>query len=201
MRGWPRAYAGQRIGLFGGSFDPAHAGHAHVADTALNRLDLDAVWWLVSPQNPLKSRSSAFALRLASARLAAPGPRHKVTDLETRMGTQFTADTLSALRRRYPGVRFVLVIGADGMAGFTRWRQWRDILKRAPVFIVSRPGVGVAARFAKPFPPAQRRPGDRTLPLAAPPAFAFAAARLHAISSTVLRLKKDFASRDMNPSP
>lgn len=194
MRGCLRAYAGQRIGLFGGSFDPAHAGHAHVADTALKRLDLDAVWWLVSPQNPLKPKSSPYASRLRSARLAAPGPRHKVTDLEARMGTQFTADTLRALGRRYPGVRFVLVIGGDGMAGFDRWRQWRNILKRAPIFIVSRPGVGVAARFAKPFPAARRRPGDRTLPLAAPPAFAFAAARLHAISSTMLRLETNPAA-------
>lgn len=190
MRGFPRASAGQRIGLFGGSFDPAHAGHAHVAETARKRLGLDAVWWLVTPQNPLKGQSSPLPTRLASAQAAAPGPRHKALDLETRIGTQFTVDTLEALRRRYPGVRFVFIMGADGMAGFTRWRRWRRIAALAPVFVVSRPGVAIGARFAKPFAPGRRRPADRTLPFAAPPAFAYWPARLHPQSSTALRAQR-----------
>jgi nicotinate-nucleotide adenylyltransferase len=187
MRGFPRAYAGQRIGLFGGSFDPAHAGHSHVAETARKRLGLDAVWWLVTPQNPLKAKSAPLATRMAGARTSAPGPRHKVVDLETRMATQFTVDTLEALQRRYPGVRFVFVMGADGMAGFTRWRRWRRLLALAPVFVVSRPTVPIRARFAKPFAPCRRRPADRALPLATPPAFGYQPARLHPLSSTALR--------------
>ena len=194
MRGYPRAYAGQRIGLFGGSFDPAHDGHAHVADTARKRLGLDAVWWLVSPQNPLKAASSALKGRMASARAVAPGPRHRVTDVETRIRTRFTVDTLAALRRRYPGVRFVFVMGADGMADFTRWRRWRELLDHAPVFIVSRPRVRVAARFAKPFPPGRRRGADRTFPLRAPPAFAYLPARLHPANSTALRALRGSAN-------
>ena len=187
MRGLPRAYAGQRIGLFGGSFDPAHEGHAHVAATAIKRLGLDQVWWLVTPQNPLKPESGPLAQRMASARAQAPGPRHKVCDLETRLGLRFTVETVAALQARYPGVRFVFVMGADGMAGFSRWRRWRTLLGLLPVFVVSRPGVRISARFAKPFAALRRRPADRALSSAGAPAWAYLPARLHPISSTVLR--------------
>ena len=95
----PRAYPGMRIGLFGGSFDPAHEGHAHVAETALKRLQLDQVWWLVSPQNPLKAESSPFEARLASARAMAHGSKMIVTDLEQRLGCAYTYQTLRTLKR------------------------------------------------------------------------------------------------------
>ncbi|MGD9814467.1 MAG: nicotinate-nucleotide adenylyltransferase [Hyphomonadaceae bacterium] len=168
----PLAYAGMKIGLFGGSFDPAHEGHAHVAETALKRLDLDRVWWLVSPQNPLKPESSPFKTRLKSARKQARGSKMIVTDLEKRLGLAYTYQTLRALKRLYPGVDFVLVMGADNLANFRRWRNWREVAAAVPVAIVSRPGYAARARFR------------------APKGWIFLTARDHAQSSTALRQGK-----------
>ncbi|MBL8531110.1 MAG: nicotinate-nicotinamide nucleotide adenylyltransferase [Hyphomonadaceae bacterium] len=158
-----------KIGLFGGSFDPAHEGHAHVAETALKRLGLDQVWWLVSPQNPLKPKSSPFAQRMQSAQRQAHGARMIVTDLEQRLGCAFTYQTLRTLKRRYPGVAFTLVMGADNLANFRRWRRWREVAAAAPVAIVARPGAG---------------PRER---LSAPKDWIFLNARLNPQSSTALR--------------
>ena len=138
-RAYPKAYPGMTIGLFGGSFDPAHAGHAHVAETALKRLNLDRVWWMVTPQNPLKPKSSPLVRRVASARHWAHGPRMVVTDIEQRLGTHLTYQTLRALKRLYPGVRFVLVMGADNLHTFRRWKNWREVAQSAPIAIISRP--------------------------------------------------------------
>lgn len=149
-RGLPRAYPGMRIGLFGGSFDPAHEGHAHVAETALKRLKLDRVWWLVSPQNPLKPQSGQYAARLRSAQRQAGGGRMVVTDLERRLGCAYTYETLRALKRLYPGVRFVLVMGADNLANFRKWRNWREVAEAVPVAVVSRPGTGPGPRMRAP---------------------------------------------------
>ncbi len=145
-RGFPLAYPGMRIGLFGGSFDPAHEGHVHVAETALKRLGLDRVWWLVSPQNPLKPKSSPFNKRMQSARGFARGPRMVVTDIEKKLGCGYTYQTLHALRALYPEVRFTLVMGADNLANFRKWRNWREVAA-VPVVIVSRPGVSPAMRL------------------------------------------------------
>jgi nicotinate-nucleotide adenylyltransferase len=120
MRALPLAYSGMKVGLFGGSFDPAHAGHAHVAETALKRLKLDKVWWLVSPQNPLKPKSSAFDKRLKSAQTQAHGRKMEVTDIEQRLGCAFTYQTLRALKRLYPGVQFFLIMGADNLVNFRK---------------------------------------------------------------------------------
>lgn len=168
-RKFPLAYPGMKIGLFGGSFDPAHEGHAHVAETALKRLNLDRVWWLVSPQNPLKPASSPFKKRMKSAREQARGPRMLVTNIEKKLGSRFTYQTLRALKRHYPGVSFVLVMGADNLLNFRKWRNWREVAKAVPVAIVSRPRVGAAAR------------------LSAPKDWTFLTARLHGQSSTALR--------------
>lgn len=148
--GLPIAYPGMKIGLFGGSFDPAHEGHAHVAETALRRLGLDRVWWLVSPQNPLKPKSSPIAQRLASAREAAQGGRMVVTDLESRLGCGFTYQTLRKLKRLYPEVRFTLVMGADNLANFRKWRNWREVARAIPIAIVSRPDAGPRLRMSAP---------------------------------------------------
>ncbi len=170
--GLPLAYPGMKIGLFGGSFDPAHDGHAHVAETALKRLGLDRVWWLVSPQNPLKPRSGAFARRMASARARAHGSKMIVTDFEKRFACAYTFQTLRRLKALYPGVDFILVMGADNLAHFRKWRNWREVARAVPVVVVSRPGSGPAAR------------------LRAPRNWAFLNARHHCVSSTALRERK-----------
>lgn len=171
-RDLPLAYAGMKIGLFGGSFDPAHEGHAHVAETALKRLGLDRVWWLVSPQNPLKAKSSAFETRMKSAQMLAHGAKMVVTDLEQRLGCRFTYQTLRALKQLYPGVEFTLIMGADNLANFRKWRNWREVAEAVPVVVVSRPGT---------------HPSDR---LSAPKHWIFLNARHHPQSSTALRKAK-----------
>lgn len=171
-RDLPLAYPGMKIGLFGGSFDPAHEGHAHVAETALKRLGLDRVWWLVSPQNPLKAKSSPFAERFFSAQEQAHGAKMVVTDFEQRLGCAFTYQTLRALKQLYPGVSFTLIMGADNLANFRKWRNWREVAEAVPIAIVSRPGVGAAKR------------------LAAPRHWTYLNARLHRESSTAIRSRK-----------
>lgn len=138
----PLAFPGQRIGLMGGSFNPPHEAHLGVGRTAMKRLGLDRVWWLVTPGNPLKSHDGLppLASRLAACRALARSPREVVTGFENALGTGFTATTLAFLRRRHPGVRFVWIMGADALAGFHRWRHWRDIARTMPVVVVDRPG-------------------------------------------------------------
>lgn len=143
---------GLKIGLLGGSFNPAHAGHLYVAETALKRLGLDYVWFLVAPQNPLKpSRGMLpFEKRLASARaLAGRHPRLKVTDLEQKIGSRYTIDTIRALNARFPRVAFVWLMGSDNLTQFHRWRHWEEIVERLPVAVVLRPGSTLAPLRAK----------------------------------------------------
>lgn len=190
---------GMKVGLFGGSFNPAHDGHAHVAETALRRLGLDRVVWLVSPQNPLKdARDSApLAERMASARaaaaLAASGPAMIVSDVESRLGTRWTVDTLRALIARHPGVRFVWLMGSDNLATFHHWRGWTDIMRMMPVAVIARPGseldsrtAPAAARFAAARLPA---PKARLLPGLEAPAWTYLTAPLNPRSSTALRAR------------
>ncbi len=146
----PLAYPGMKIGLMGGSFDPAHAGHAHVAETALKRLGLDRVWWMVTPQNPLKPKSTPLAARVASAQTQAHGAHMMVTDFEARLGFAFTYQTVRFLKRHYPGVEFILVMGEDNLANFRRWRNWREVAAALPVAIVSRPGSSIRSRAGIP---------------------------------------------------
>ncbi len=130
-----------RVGLLGGSFNPAHRGHAHVARRALTLLGLDQVWLLVSPGNPLKPQRgmARFADRLASARAIADGRRVLATGIEAALGTRYTVDTLRALRRRFPLVRFVWLMGADNLAQLPRWRRWLDIARAMPIAVLPRP--------------------------------------------------------------
>ena len=146
---------GMKVGLFGGSFNPAHEGHRHVAQTALKRLDLDRLIWLVSPQNPLKSadETASLAQRMQSARAFA-GRREQVSDAETRLGVSYTIDTVRLFRARYPGVHFVWIMGSDNLAGFHRWRGWSDLFHTLPIAVVSRPNALVRS-------PALRRGQDR----------------------------------------
>jgi nicotinate-nucleotide adenylyltransferase len=188
----PVAAPGQVVGLFGGSFDPPHAGHDALAREALRRLDLDRLWWLVSPGNPLKPHPPApIAARIAAARARLHDPRITVTGIEARLGTRATADTLAALRRRYPRVRFVWLMGADNLATFHRWDRWRAILESVPVAVFARPGLRLAALTspaARAFARARRDPrAARDLGRQRPPAWVWFDMPMHRISSTELR--------------
>ena len=135
-------------GLFGGSFNPAHAGHRRVTLAAARALGLAEVWWLVSPGNPLKAEAGDMAplsARLASARAMARRAPIVPSTIEARLGTRYTADTLRILVRRYPRRRFIWIMGADGLAQFDRWRDWRGIARRVPIAVIARPGYDAMA--------------------------------------------------------
>jgi nicotinate-nucleotide adenylyltransferase len=140
-----------RIGLLGGSFNPAHGGHRHISLEAMRALGLDEVWWLVSPGNPLKAneRMAPYPKRLESARRAARRARIKVSDFEARAGTRFTVDTLRKLRRRWPNDRFIWLMGADSLRNFHMWKDWRGIAREVPIAVIARPGYDSRARAAR----------------------------------------------------
>ncbi len=201
----PHTEPGQRIGLLGGSFNPPHAAHRAISEIALKRLGLDRVWWLVTPGNPLKSRSELLPLeeRMELARTLMRDPRVVVTDLEKGLGTTFTAATLAHLQLRRPGVRFVWVMGADCLAGFHRWQHWREIFSMMPIAVIDRPGwrlralSSIAGRaFAK-----ERLPEGKARQLAgaSPPQWTLLSGRLMSISSTAIRAKN--AAARASPPP
>lgn len=160
---------GRRIGLLGGSFNPAHRGHRAITLAAIRALDLDEAWWLVSPGNPLKADAhdmAPFAARLASARAMARHAPIRASDWEPRLGTRYTVDTLRLLLRRHPRDRFVWLMGADNLAQFHRWRDWRGIARAIPIAVIGRPGydgeahqalaMGWLRRFVRPAGQAKR---------------------------------------------
>jgi nicotinate-nucleotide adenylyltransferase len=158
----PVAVVGTTVGLLGGSFDPPHAGHVHITKRALRAFRLDQVWWLVSPGNPLKPDAPAvLARRMAAAGSLVGHPRVKVTDLEARLGTRHTAETLAVLGRIYPGVSFVWLMGADNLRSFHHWERWDEIMRRVPVGVLARPGEQIAAGLS----PAARRFARFRLPM------------------------------------
>lgn len=188
----PYASPGQVIGLLGGSFDPAHAGHAHITREALKRFGLDQVWWLVSPGNPLKSRMPApMAERIAHARHVIDHPCVRVTDIEARLGTRYTAQTLRALQHLYPKQRFVWLMGADNLAQFHLWQDWKDIAERVPMGILARPGQQISARMSRaaslyaPYRIAGRH--SQKLALAGAPAWCFVNVPMMDVSSSAIR--------------
>lgn len=187
---------GMKVGLYGGSFNPAHDGHAHVAETAKRRLGLDRVIWLVSPQNPLKSRDETADLseRIAGAESMAHGPGMIVSAVETKLGSNYTIDTIRALKARFPGVHFVWIMGADSLATFHRWKGWTQIMHEVPVAVVSRPWISLKSRFS---PAALRFARFRLptqaafrLPTSKTPAWVFLYGRFNFQSSTALRARK-----------
>ena len=191
-QGFPIARRGEVIGLLGGSFDPAHEGHVHITREALKRFDLDRVWWLVSPGNPLKRHGPApLQKRVEYAKSIMQHPRVVVTDVEARLKTRYTAETLSALRRMYPGVLFVWLMGADNLAQFHRWQNWREIAATAPLGVIARPGDRISARMS----PAARAlskyrisgQASHLLGRADPPAWCFVNVPLSATSSSDIR--------------
>lgn len=185
----------RRIGLLGGSFNPAHAGHLYISREALKRLRLDEVWWLVSPQNPLKPAAGMASLekRLARAHAVARDRRIRVLDIETRLHTRYTIDTLESLQFLFPQARFVWLMGADNVAAFARWRRWADILKAVPVAIFDRPRYSVSGAMAK---VTQRfrhaRIADHQASRLAdlpPPAWTFVHCPRHPLSATEIRTR------------
>jgi len=188
---------GQRVGLLGGSFNPAHGGHLTISDAALKRLRLDAVWWLVSPQNPLKPKAGMAPLadRLAGARAVIDGrQRLRATAIEADLGTLYTLDTLRKLTRRFPGVRFVWLMGADNLMQIDRWAGWPQIFHSVPVAVFDRPNYSVKAGVAK---AAQRfrrarlqERGARRLANLEPPAWVFLHATRDPRSATEIRARR-----------
>ncbi|AWN54075.1 nicotinate-nucleotide adenylyltransferase [Methylobacterium sp. 17Sr1-1] len=189
----PPLAPGLRVGLYGGSFNPAHAGHRHVSRLALRRLALDRVWWLVSPGNPLKDRRHLpeTAARAEGARAVARDPRIAVTGFEAGLGIRYTVETLTWLTARHPEVRFVWIMGADSLASFHRWRGWREIAARMPFAVIDRPGYTLKAMAS---PAARTLAGSRidaaaaaTLAGRSPPAWVFLHGPRNGLSSTALR--------------
>ncbi|MBN8930105.1 MAG: nicotinic acid mononucleotide adenylyltransferase [Rhodospirillales bacterium 69-11] len=181
-----------RVGLLGGSFNPAHAGHRQVATLARRRLRLDQIWLLVSPGNPLKPRAGMAPLadRLAGARAIGDGRRVLASAIEAAFGTRYTVDTLRLLRRRFPRVRFVWIMGADILAQLPRWRCWETIVRDMGFAVLPRPGytfpalAGQAARRLR----HRRRPAREAPVLAGrAPAWVFLPARQNPISATAIR--------------
>lgn len=190
----PYAADGSTVGLLGGSFDPAHEGHARITRAALRRLGLDAVWWLVSPGNPLKPHGPApMPARIARARAVIAHPRVTITGIEETLGTRYTAQTLSALCDLYPRVRFTWLMGADNLAQFHLWQDWRAIAARVPIGVFARPGDRERALHAPAAQIMARARIDeraaRALPRAAPPAWAFLNIPMSDASSTRIRAR------------
>jgi len=189
----PPASAGLRIGLFGGTFNPPHEGHLLVAQTALRRLKLDRIWWMVTPGNPLKSLQDLPPLvqRIKAARALARDPRIIVTGFEAEMGARYTYQTLTYLKARLPAVRFVWLMGADNLRQFDRWQNWQTIAHMMPIAVIDRPGSTLRSMSSK---AAQRLKPNRyaesaasVVPFAKAPAFIFLHGPRSKLSSSALR--------------
>ncbi len=190
----PKAGRGQTIGLLGGSFDPPHCGHVHITRQALKRFGLDRVWWLVSPGNPLKKRGPApLELRLEACRQIMRHPRVSITDIERRLGTRYTAQTIAALQLNFPDLKFVWLMGADNLASFHHWQDWEDIMARVPVGVLARPGDRISARrsiAAQRFDTARLKgPASQLLARSEAPRWCYINVPLNDTSSTALRAK------------
>lgn len=186
-----------RVGLLGGSFNPAHEGHLHISAAAQRLLGLDQVWWLVSPQNRLKPTKgmAPFARRLAQARMLAVKHRIIVSEVEQTLGTVRTAETLAALQRRYPAMAFVWLMGADNLAQIPRWWRWTDIYRRVRVAVFDRSPYSyraLAGAAAQRFAAARREP--KRLFAAGLPAWSWVPIRRHPASATALRATKNPAT-------
>lgn len=191
----PGRHDSSRIGLLGGSFNPAHEGHREISLVALKRLQLDAVWWLVSPGNPLKQANdyAPYDERLRTARKVSDHPRIIISNFEERKGLQYTVDTLETLTALWPQIAFVWLMGADSMASFHRWRDWREIARLAPFAVFNRPGfeaswssspaAGALEAFRLEADAAPRLAG------AEPPAWVFIDEPKNPLSSTAIREK------------
>ena len=189
----PAAGDGQRIGLFGGSFNPPHEGHLHLCDLAFKRLELDQIWWMVTPGNPLKNVSGLPPLneRIEHCLEIVCDPRIRVTGFEARYNVRFTADTVRLVKKLRPRQKFVWLMGADNLAGFHNWQDWRGIASNVPIAVIDRPGSTLAYMSARASLVMSRyRVDEEDASLIAnmkPPAWTFLHGPRNMLSSTVLR--------------
>lgn len=187
----PGPTRGLRIGLMGGSFDPAHSGHRHLAETARTRLGLDWVWVIPAAGNPLKRTQTPFDQRMTSARLVMFGPRTRFSAIEPALRLTYTIDLVRALQRRAPQARFVWIMGADGLSDLHLWKDWRALARLIPIVVVSRPGASPKAglsRFSRLY--GQARMGAHEahrLAERSPPAWTYLSAPFDPASSTEIR--------------
>ena len=189
----PPTAPGMVVGLFGGSFNPPHAGHELVSEIALRRLNLDQLWWMVTPGNPLKDHRqlAPLAERIRLSEEIVPGPRVKVTAFEKRLGQSYTAKTLERVQALNRGVHFVWIMGADNLGTFHRWQNWQKIACTFPIAVIDRPGSTLAylsSRMAKTFDYARVDEEDAmSLPGRRAPAWTFIHGPRSPLSSTALR--------------
>ena len=189
-------YDGLSIGLFGGSFNPAHSGHMHVAECGLRDLALDRVWWMVSPQNPLKPKQPSYESRVKTVRALNLKPRMEISHIEREFGTNYTIDMIRKAQIRFPRTRFVFLMGADNFSQLPKWKGWQEIASRVPIAVIARPGVGVKPRLSK----TARRLREYRLPeeqshilqYLQPPLWTFLTPPLNSLSSSAIR--KDMAN-------
>jgi nicotinate-nucleotide adenylyltransferase len=202
----PHVEKGMQVGLFGGSFNPPHAGHLLVADIALRKLRLDQLWWMVTPGNPLKSTRelAPLAARIALSEKLAVDPRIKVTAFEAAHRLRFSADTIDLVKSRNPGVDFVWIMGADSLRDFHRWERWRHIAKSIPIAVIDRPGATLAflsSVMAKAFDHARMDEADAgRLARTRPPAWTFIHGPRSSLSSTALRAAARKARQEKPPA-
>lgn len=195
-------YEGLSIGLFGGSFNPAHSGHMHVAMTAMRALDLDQIWWMVSPQNPLKPKQPSYQSRVATVEALGLPYAMKISHMETKFGTQFTVDTLSKAKATWPNTDFVFLMGADNLLQLPRWRRWKTIMETMPIAVIARPGknnsavksrLGKAAQIYK----SRRLPeyAAGILKYCEAPAWTYLTPPMNSQSSSAIRARRPKASK------
>ena len=192
----PAAGDGQKIGLFGGSFNPPHEGHLNLCDLALKRLKLDQIWWMVTPGNPLKDTSELPALqhRIRLCHEIVADPRIKITAFEAHYKVRYTADTVALVKKFRPRLNFVWLMGADNLEGFHKWQNWREIADALPIAVIDRPGSTLAYRSARAALNLSRFRVDeedaRLIAGMPPPAWTFIHGPRNSLSSTALRESK-----------
>jgi len=198
---------GLRVGILGGSFNPAHEGHLHISLLALKLLQLDEVWWMVSPQNPLKSADdmAPFEDRLAEAQVLANHPNIRVTDIESRLGTTNTSESLEILKRSFPKTRFVWLMGADNLKQISRWHRWTRIFNQVPIAVFDRAPYSfgaLAGKAAKAFFRFKKmRPDACYLADMQAPAWMFFHTRLHPGSATNIRVRRASSQQSNGQKP
>ena len=189
-------YDGLSIGLFGGSFNPAHEGHLHVAECGLRELALDRIWWMVSPQNPLKPKQPSYESRVKTVDALNLKPRMEISHIEQEFSTNYTIDMVRKAQIRFPRTRFVFLMGADNFAQLPKWKDWKEIAARIPIAVIARPGDGLKPRLSKTAAilSEYRLPEEQShiLQYLQPPLWTFLTPPLNSLSSSAIR--KDMAN-------